>query len=630
MVKKELPVNQGRLIIQQAKVSIKSIVDAVVELVTNSDDSFVRDMENLGANPQKPTITIYAYRKVGGRCVEMAVSDNAAGMSKNTLMEAITYSGETSGFKAGASVRGFFGRGLKEAIIALGEGKIITKNNGVVSAVRIWAEDKVYYDEAPVTTDELSKFGLDKSDGTVVVISKISSDLKIPAYPTFEEQLKKHFALREINSNPNRNVALNFTSETKKAPVLSASPIQFEPQEAKVVFDEEIAVGTGTRLLLKESYSQLDSPKNNPFALAGVLIKTEGAILENSLLGHEREDAATYFFGELDVPEIAKHLRDGKELLSPNRVGLDWRDTFLDELAKAVDAVLVENISRKRRELEKAAPTTKLTNPEKVMIHDLCKLLSEMAKSELEEFIGPPINPGELKTIEIRPLITNILVGTTRTFSLYIPQKLRDSSPEYNLEVYSTNEPSIPVVDLDLTLRPHKEHKEILVGKFKVEGRKLGESAQIYAAFGKYTATPAEVSVVDQTSVQKRRRKKLQPKGSGFLRDIKPIEDPNPTQRVYFDKDLGELRIYINFPGTKEFLSPWEGGIRSEAGRVLLGELVSEGFCRAVAFEKSDKGELYDSSIDSFNREFFKLQRKYLRLIHKFIQKNYPATTVSR
>lgn len=126
--KKVLPVNEGRLVCEQAKATVKSILDAIVELVTNSDDSF-KTIEQGGERIDKAIIEIKISRAIGGNCKELIISDSAAGMNRDDLLnEAIKFGGETGGRKKGRKVRGFFGRGLKESIIALGEGIILHLN----------------------------------------------------------------------------------------------------------------------------------------------------------------------------------------------------------------------------------------------------------------------------------------------------------------------------------------------------------------------------------------------------------------------------------------------------------------------------------------------------------------------
>lgn len=130
MAIKEIPIAKpSRLIMQDAKSAIQHFSDAVVELVTNSDDSYKRLEENGAKHSGK--IEIYVSRAKGGKIREFYIQDFAEGISREKLEEIIAFGGEVSGFSEGKSVRGLFGRGLKQAIIALeGEAEIFTKKMG--------------------------------------------------------------------------------------------------------------------------------------------------------------------------------------------------------------------------------------------------------------------------------------------------------------------------------------------------------------------------------------------------------------------------------------------------------------------------------------------------------------------
>ena len=122
-------------------------------------------------------IDIYLTRGHGGQCKELIVSDEASGMGFSDLRKAIEFSGETSGFKEGRSVRGFFGRGLKESIIALGRGEILTLKDKMLCKAEIYYEEqekdakyKLYDPIANKSSDELLDLGFSKDRGTVVKI----------------------------------------------------------------------------------------------------------------------------------------------------------------------------------------------------------------------------------------------------------------------------------------------------------------------------------------------------------------------------------------------------------------------------------------------------------------------------
>ena len=120
---RDLPISPT-IVPQLAMGTITSITDAIVEVVTNADDSY-RRLEDDGRKTEG-RIKIYVHRMKGGKCKELTVLDCAEGMIKEKLQAALEFAGQTSGFEEGRSVRGLFGRGLKEAIVVLGEAKIYT------------------------------------------------------------------------------------------------------------------------------------------------------------------------------------------------------------------------------------------------------------------------------------------------------------------------------------------------------------------------------------------------------------------------------------------------------------------------------------------------------------------------
>ena len=115
---------EDEVALEQAKGTISNLYDAIVELVTNSDDSYASIEQEGKSTSGKIEISI---KKLKGRKLkELLVKDEASGMTPEKLEKVIRYGKKTSDFYEGKSVRGFFGRGLKESIIALGDGEILT------------------------------------------------------------------------------------------------------------------------------------------------------------------------------------------------------------------------------------------------------------------------------------------------------------------------------------------------------------------------------------------------------------------------------------------------------------------------------------------------------------------------
>ena len=77
---KDLPIDP-RIIEQLAKATIKNLIDGIVELVTNSDDSY-RRLADKGLS-RNGRISIYVCREKGGICRRLMVEDFAECQKKN-------------------------------------------------------------------------------------------------------------------------------------------------------------------------------------------------------------------------------------------------------------------------------------------------------------------------------------------------------------------------------------------------------------------------------------------------------------------------------------------------------------------------------------------------------------------
>ena len=115
-----------RAIIQLASSVVRGDpIKSLVELITNSDDSYRRMGASKETSFGRLSVSLDKSKN------SMTVLDFAEGMDARTMDESVgTYGGETSGFANGCSVRGFYGRGLKEAILGLGSGSVQSIKQG--------------------------------------------------------------------------------------------------------------------------------------------------------------------------------------------------------------------------------------------------------------------------------------------------------------------------------------------------------------------------------------------------------------------------------------------------------------------------------------------------------------------
>lgn len=606
---KDLPINL-KIVEQMAKATIKNLVDGTVELVTNCDDSYKR-LEHEG-HKAVGEMEIHASREKGGICEYLKVKDFAEGMSKEELEKAIVFAGETKG----KSIRGLFGRGLKETIIALGDGEIKTIKDGKISKTRLWLNKKIgaQYDDEMLEKIEYTS----EQNGTEVNIQITNDKIKIPEYEKFKEQISRHYALRDINSSTKRKTKLFF--EDKKRKLITKEIAGFQFPEGKKVVEEKINLpyfGDEVKIVIYESPNPLDSPRYNPFGLAGILIKTKSAILDNQLFKFENDPVALYFFGEATCDGLEERLRKGEtEIIDPNRSGLEWKHDYCLSLSKAIEKFLEPLVFEKRKALQKT-PEKEAKESTKKMIRKLCSELNRLAKLELEDISEFHIEEPEpdITDLLIKPEAANIPLNKPRILSIYAPTEVVENEGQ-EANIKSDN---IDIRPLSSTVRLEKHSKfpeKIFYRYFKVEGSTEGAEGNIVVNLGKKTAT-AKVKVAP---FKKKKKGKLTGKKGGFISDISLDGLINPPQRVEYRE--GIIRVYWRFPSTSKFIKSGFEGVEKAEARILLSELVGEAFCRELARQQIEYAR-YPSppggEIDSFNVAINDLQRKTLHLIQEII-----------
>lgn len=94
-----------------------NVIRALVELITNSDDSYLRLENGKESNDKAKEIDII-YEK-SGYDGNFSIRDFAEGMSLEQVENGFKkYGAATSGLKKGQKVRGYFGQGAKDGAYA--------------------------------------------------------------------------------------------------------------------------------------------------------------------------------------------------------------------------------------------------------------------------------------------------------------------------------------------------------------------------------------------------------------------------------------------------------------------------------------------------------------------------------
>ncbi|MFC1562885.1 hypothetical protein ACFL4Z_02415 [candidate division KSB1 bacterium] len=397
--------------------------------------------------------------------------------------------------------------------------------------------------------------------------------------------------------------------------------IKFSYPEGKKVIDEKIILpnfGDTIKITIYESSKPLDSPQNNHYALAGILIKTKGAILDNQLFKYDSDPYALYFFGEAICEGLEDRIRKGEtEIIDFNRGGLSWRHNYCKTLSKTIEKVLEPLVVKKKKEVEKE-PEKEVKESTKKMVRKLCSLINNIAKQELEDIPDIPTDTEyDITSFIIKPEKANISIDKPRIFSVYSPNNIVKYEGQ-EVKIESTNN-FIHPLSTKLKLEKHPNKENVWYKYFKVVGEIEGEKGDIIAKLGEEIAK----ATIEVATPKKRKIGKIYSRKGGFLKDINTDNLLSPTQRVYYEGKEGIIKIFINFPSVSKFFKGGlDEGVETAEGRLLLAELVGEAFCKEVARKGIYSGKYQsvpDGEIDSYITAFSELQKKYLHKIQDII-----------
>jgi hypothetical protein len=515
----------------------------LVELITNSDDSY-RDLEEekkqiLGK------IRIEIERRKKGQPTTVIVRDRATGINREQMYLRIAeeLGKRTSGFEKGKARRGLHGRGARD-IVAFGAVHFDSIKDGRYNRLSIppslhWSfsgETK----EHPITVTQYirDELGMPKGDGTVVTI-EVESRFPVPQHQRLVGDFSRYFSLRDIFSNPARDVTLIDLNQGKEC------QLKYNFPKGETVFDEEITIPNypeaKAHFVIYE-HSSAFQQEPLPYREGGILVKSEAAIHDCTYFNLETELFAWRFTGELRcefIDQLIREYDDREEanpdspnhpknnpmrLLDPFRDGLIAEHPFTQALYRECKEIL-------RRFIDKLKITEELPKRD-VTNRDLDKKLSDLSKDiakvfenkikELEEEIPPGDIKGQIPKLSIGlhiipPDKYNIIVNQPKIFSIIVKhyETLDVSLP---ISIVSSNPEDVKVRLSPVFLKILPDDPKVGRTTFTIESSKVGTEAFIEARYDGY-----EKSI-----------------------NVKVIEPPPPPDLPYglsFEKPLYHLRI---------------------------------------------------------------------------------------
>lgn len=333
-----------RLLNISRQTSIKTIYDALVELVTNSDDAYGRMNTTLEDIKLK---IVRSSEKYGflpvvddQKLSSIFVVDQASGMSFDEMSNYLLTVGD---YTSGDDSRGMMGRGAKDCSI-LGDVIFTSVKNGKLSQLVIYQNltaDIILQDID--ATNAPTSYGI-LANGTSVEL-RVEPSL-IPDFDTFKTNIQKNIYLRNILSN--NNVTLSLLEDKRIERLIYTIP------GGKVIMECDYDIPdyeTTAHIKIMTLDNKLPIPSSDDQREYGILVTSGRSVYECSALYYSDPLAQNLLWnqniqniiGVLDCPLINKLAKDAANgninsknpfiLIDPNRRnGLDITHPFTKSL----------------------------------------------------------------------------------------------------------------------------------------------------------------------------------------------------------------------------------------------------------------------------------------------------------
>lgn len=333
-----------------------NVIRALVELITNADDSYIRLEDK---NVQHKGVIEILYRKEGYRGF-FSVRDHAEGMSIEDVRNSFkTYGAATSGMKKGKRVRGYFGQGAKDALSSMVDGKICTFKDGWFTECGIFIESNkpMYQISSPICpTPKLRDTYKIDLNGTVACFNADPAKTgSVPKLDTVHEELANNYLLRKIMTNSKRKVLL-VDKEIDKT-----RRLRYQIPNGKEILSDDFIVSYGDfgdfPIHISIWRAEKELTQNGDDRDGGLLlVDEEDTVLGISLFKYDNEPLAARFFGEVRIGRFRDLLEREESVLTEERDGLVTRHPFtqklIPEIEKRIEIKVKEERLRRQKESE--------------------------------------------------------------------------------------------------------------------------------------------------------------------------------------------------------------------------------------------------------------------------------------
>ncbi len=599
-----------------AKQAVDSVEKGLIELLTNADESYTR-LENVGETVSGK-IEIFIDRHTRTKPTTVEVIDYAEGLDGEEMRECIGKYGEDTSRGGG---RGVFGMGLKDTLIAFGEGEVISFKHGRKWECTVEANGHYEIQQSKWIRPADRKAFQNHEGGTCVRARIRPGQFPIGQFETLKADLQTNVCLRTIMCDPRRTVLLR---SKKNA---SDEPLSYCPPDGELLREKKLnVVGyPDANALIRvyaakgaEPLSQVGSCRTG-----GIVVTSFRACHEATLFGFDEDTYAAKLFGELRCDKIDELQRAGEQVVTKNRDGLRKQHPFTRALFKAAKMVVEEVVAAEKRKAELQQQVLE-TEETKKRFKQTVKSLNEIASKELEG--APGTGAGDdgrlppdgirlpLNGFEFIPDGYRVVVAEKETLKLRIllSEEIRIGdviSIESNTDGVKILHPAVAV--------PVERYEKpaIAIARIAVEGIKPNAEAWITARC-KGKEANATVDVVSKKSER-------DPTTGGLFKEIKYRVSNESPLRVHFERHSGIIWINTTEPSVQLYFDADGSGQEKPANQCLVAELVTQIACEEIARASREKGRLNIPAgvkeLDAFYAYLNRLRIQNAGLIHRLL-----------
>ncbi len=379
-----IPVDQRVIDIDSRRFA--SIEKALVELVTNSDDSYSR-LERGGHAGSGRIVVQYERHRHGAL---LTVADQAEGLPFDKACAILSYGGAHSLLAQGTTGgRGYFGRGLKQAIFGLGSGWLETIHDGRLARIELFrGEDGAYlYDDGghdrEASIADRERLGV-PANGTRVAIVIDNPQASISQFGALVQALANNIYLRDVLARR----ALEVVQLKDGVEVGRSARVQFDEPPAVVLLGPELPgqfqhehQSWPFTLTLKRALDAELVPRGDE-RTSGLLVLSGTAVLDCQFFDYENQIGTECLFGTLRCPALIDQLAQGEAVISDERAGLNPKAPIVAALYRAVSRLIAPHVQAEQdrlRHLDRATTSGRTA-------HMIEHLLERMSLAAIQDF----------------------------------------------------------------------------------------------------------------------------------------------------------------------------------------------------------------------------------------------------